>query len=120
MPSKKNSFLSLIEKQRNKKKKPKFDGTFLEYLELVQKDPSIIKHAHKRLYESITSKGVTGMDDSDPRKRKILMMTILKHTPIFRKSFLDMKMLLLESCAFLSLPLSREKKVVKYCCLWVL
>ena len=71
MPTKKKNFLSIIEKQRSKKKAPKFRGTLLDYLELVQKDPSIIKHAHKRLYDCIVAKGLTEMDDSNPRKRKI-------------------------------------------------
>jgi len=87
MPNKKNDFLTIIEKQRNKKKKPKFNGTFLEYLALVQKDPDVIQHAHKRLYNSITSKGVTAMDDSNPRKRKIFNDDNVKTYDYFQKEF---------------------------------
>ena len=87
MPNKKNDFLTIIEKQRNKKKKPKFKGTFLEYLALVQKDPDVIQHAHKRLYNSITSKGVTAMDDSNPRKRKIFNDDNVKTYDYFQKEF---------------------------------
>ena len=85
--AKKSDFLSIIEKQRNKKKQKKFKGSFLEYLELVQKDPSIVKHSHKRLYESITSQGVTELDDSDPRKRKIFNDENIKTYDYFQKEF---------------------------------
>ena len=88
MPSKKNDFLSIIEKQRNKKKKPKFKGSFLEYLELVQKDPSVVQHAHKRLYNSITEQGVTEMDDANPRKRKIFNDDRVKTYDYFQKEFI--------------------------------
>ena len=37
--SKKNNFLDLIKKHRETKKEEKFEGTFLEYLEVVQENP---------------------------------------------------------------------------------
>ena len=40
---KKNKFLDLIEGQRAKKKEKKFSGTFIEYLDLVKKDPELTK-----------------------------------------------------------------------------
>ena len=38
-----SKFLDLIQKQRSKKKKEKFKGTFIEYLELVKDNPEKIK-----------------------------------------------------------------------------
>ena len=68
--SQKKDFLNIIKKQRAKVKPEKFDGTFLEYLELVNKDPSIVKHAHSRLYDAIVDHGVKDLEDGD-RKRKL-------------------------------------------------
>ncbi len=83
----KNSFLKLLKNQRNKKKKKKFDVTFLEYLELVQKNPSIAKLAHTRLYEAITSEGVCKMEDSDPRNYKLFDGEGLKVYKYFSEEF---------------------------------
>ena len=47
-----SKFLDLINKQRSEKKEEKFEGTFLDYLELLQENPDIAKPAHKRLYNS--------------------------------------------------------------------
>ena len=61
-----SKFLDLIKKQRSKKKKEKFQGTFLEYLEMIKDNPDKIKLAHKRLYETICNHGVETVDvDSD-------------------------------------------------------
>ena len=66
-----SKFLDLINKQRQAKKEDKFEGTFLEYLEELQKNPDIAKPAHKRLYDAIKNKGANKMDNEDPRKKKI-------------------------------------------------
>lgn len=68
---KKTNFLDIIQDQRSKSKKEKFKGTFLEYLEIVQKDPDVAKLAHKRLYDTLCSHGISEMPDSDPRKHKL-------------------------------------------------
>ena len=47
--ARKSKFLDLIKQQRDKKSKKKFEGTFLEYLELVQENPGAVKLAHRRL-----------------------------------------------------------------------
>ena len=68
--SKKN-FLDLIKKQRSQKTEEKFKGTLIDYVELVQSNPSIAKLAHKRLYDVICDHGFEEMASEDPRKRKI-------------------------------------------------
>ena len=51
--------------------KEKFSGNLLDYIELVQQDPSIVKSSHKRLYDALIHHGVNHMPDSDARKKKI-------------------------------------------------
>ena len=65
------NYLDIIQTQRKEKKKEKFSGTFLEYLSMVEENPSLADHAHKRLYDAIADHGITAMEDSDPRKHKL-------------------------------------------------
>ena len=68
--SSQKDFLKIIKKQRDKVKPAKFNGTFLEYLDLVSEDPKIAKHAHARLYDAIVSHGTKSLKDNE-RKRKL-------------------------------------------------
>ena len=86
-----SNFLDIIKKQRKKSKDKKFEGTFLEYLELVQENPDIAKHAHKRLYDSIRSQGVREIADEDPRKRKIFDNEAVRVYEYFDKEFFGME-----------------------------
>ena len=70
MGNKKTDFLQLIKKQRDSKKEEKFEGTFLEYLDLVAADPDVAKFSHKRLCDVIESHGVSVINDDNPRKNK--------------------------------------------------
>ena len=67
----KSDFLSIIKSQRENKKSNKFEGTFIDYLNIVKDDPSIVKLSHKRLYDAIISHGTQKMDVSDPRCRTL-------------------------------------------------
>ena len=73
--SSKKDFLSIIKKQREKVKPEKFNGTFLEYLDLVSDDPTVAKHSHARLYDAIIDHGVSEMEDSDRKYRSVEKMT---------------------------------------------
>ena len=94
-------YLDVIKTQRKEKKKEKFEGTFLEYLSLVEENPSLADHAHKRLYESITEAGVTRMDDSDPRKHKIFGGDNLKTYDYFQSEFFGMESVIAKLMRFL-------------------
>jgi len=62
----------LIQKDRERKRKEKFDGTFLDYLELVKEDPTIPKLSHKRIYEMISRDGYETLDpEKEVRVRNI-------------------------------------------------
>jgi len=61
----KKKFLDLIKKQRTEPKPAKFQGTFLEYLDIVSKNPEITKLSHKRLYDAILSIGTSSMSDTE-------------------------------------------------------
>jgi serine protein kinase len=99
--SKKNNFLDLIKKHRETKKDEKFEGTFLEYLEIIQENPEIIKSAHKRLYEAVTDRGVEVMSSDDPRKRKIFDGDAIKVYDYFKEEFFGMERVIYKVMRFL-------------------
>ena len=70
--SARNSLLKKIQEARVKSEsEKKFSGTLMDYADLVEKDPTIVKTSHQRLYEAITEHGSTVMPDSDSRKFNI-------------------------------------------------
>ena len=95
-------FLDIIENQRKSKKEEKFEGNFLDYLELISKNPDIIKLSHKRLHDSITSSGVEVINDSDPRKRKIFDNDNVKTYNYFKDEFFGMERVISKIMRFLN------------------
>ena len=64
-------FKEMIQKDRESKNKIKFEGTFLQYLEMVKEDPDIAKLAHKRMYELIMENGFDVLKpEENPRIKK--------------------------------------------------
>ncbi len=96
-----SNFLDIIKKQRKKSKDKKFEGTFLEYLELVRENPDIAKHSHKRLYDAIRSQGVREISDEDPRKRKIFDNEAVRVYEYFDKEFFGMESVIEKIMRFL-------------------
>jgi len=66
-----SDFLKLIKDQRKQKKKKKFSGTFLEYLEIIRDNPEVCKTAHQRLYNQIVKEGTGKLSESDKRFKKV-------------------------------------------------
>jgi len=99
--NKDKDFLKLIETQRSAKKEERFNGTFLEYLELVEKNPNIVDHAHKKLCDTIESFGVHVLSDEDPRKRKIFDGENIKIYDYFASEFFGMEKVLSKLMRFL-------------------
>jgi serine protein kinase len=104
--ARKSKFLDLIKDQRNKKIKNKFEGTFLEYLDLVQDNPEAVKLSHRRLYESITKEGLQTLDVDSEKYRDVFNGDKIRTYEYFEKEFFGMEpvinklMRFLKSAAF--------------------
>ena len=101
MASNKKDFLDLIQKQRNRKKKEKFDGSFLEYLEIIKDDPSKVKLAHKRLYQIICDHGVETVDVDSDAYRDIFNGDKIRTYDYFKKEFFGMESVINKLMRFL-------------------
>tara|TARA_A100001011_G_C14296581_1_gene838733 strand:+ start:87 stop:2012 length:1926 start_codon:yes stop_codon:yes gene_type:complete len=86
-----SKFLEIIEKQRSKKKKEKFSGTFLEYLEIVKNNPEIIKLSHRRLYDTICKHGLETIDVDSEKYRDIFNGDKIRLYEYFEKEFFGME-----------------------------
>ena len=97
-----DEFLKEIEKQRKKSKaKKKFSGSFMDYVEMVQKNPEIVKSSHKRLYDSIMKHGMERMPDSNPRKQKVFDNDEIRVYGYFKEEFFGMERVLEKLMSFL-------------------
>jgi serine protein kinase len=99
--NKSSKFLKLVGEHREQKKKDKFRGTLAEYLELIEKDMGITKLAHKRLFDSISSHGVTRMKTSDERCNKLFNAEELRTYDYFQGKFFGMERSLAKIMRFL-------------------
>lgn len=81
-------FKAMIQKDREERIKKEFEGTFLDYLQLVKSNPEVTVLAHQRLYDIITSKGMVGLKtDENPRLRRIYGNDIIKKYAFFENDF---------------------------------
>ena len=87
----KDEFLKLIKKQRSKKKKEKFEGTFLEYLKIIQENPLTVMLSHKRLFKSIETQGYETTDVGDDNYRSYFNGEKLRKYNYFEKEFFGME-----------------------------
>lgn len=79
---------ALIRKDREENKKVRFEGTFLDYLEIVKQNPDVTKMAHQRMYDILTQPGVEVIKtDEDPRLRRIYGNDIMKKYAFFKDNF---------------------------------
>ncbi len=105
-----NKFLDLIQTQRSKKKKQKFKGSLLDYLDLVKEDPSIAKLSHKRLYTAITDHGVETMPESDSRKNKVFDGDNIKIYDYFQSEFFGHERVIAKVMRFLKSAANRGEE----------
>ncbi|MBF8982708.1 PrkA family serine protein kinase [Lutibacter sp. B2] len=81
-------FSELINKDRQERKKHGFEGTFLEYLNILKENPSLCMLAHQRMYEIIMNKGVEVINtEENPRLRKIYGNDVLKKYDFLKNEF---------------------------------
>lgn len=78
----------IIEKDRQERARDSFEGTFLDYLEIVRKDPDVAMLAHQRIYNLIINAGVEVVKtDEDPRLRRIYGNDIIKKYKFFENFY---------------------------------
>ena len=97
----KKELLEVIQQQRERNKKEKFEGTFLDYVSIVEEDPDVAKSSHKRLYDSISCHGVQRISDSDPRKKKIFDNDSIKIYDYFKHEFFGIEVVIEKIMRFL-------------------
>ncbi len=99
--NKSEKFLKLIGEHQEKKKDPKFSGDLSDYLKVIEKDKSVTKLAHKRLFDIINSHGMEKMDPADGRCNKIFNGEELKTYNYFQSKFFGMERSLAKIMRFL-------------------
>lgn len=81
-------FKKLIQTDRENRDKEKFNGTFLDYLEIVKNNPEITKLSHKRLYDKISAKGVEVLKGEENYKvKRIYGNDIIRKYGFFKDDF---------------------------------
>jgi serine protein kinase len=110
MPKNENDFLNLIQSQRNEKKREKFRGTFLEYLDLVKQNPDLVKLSHKRLCNALEVHGVRVMDDSDERCHKLFGGDSIKIYKYFEDEFFGNERVIAKIMRFLNSAAKRGEE----------
>ena len=81
-------FKEFIRTDRESRNGDKFEGTFLDYLEILRENPDVAKLAHKRMYDMIMSKGVENLKgEENPRIRKIYGNETIKKYGFFKDEF---------------------------------
>jgi serine protein kinase len=65
-----SDFLRQIEEQRRLERQVTWEGTFRDYLEIVQRNPKVANLAHARVYDMIISAGVEERGEGQPREYK--------------------------------------------------
>ncbi|MDP4182693.1 MAG: serine protein kinase, partial [Bacillota bacterium] len=79
---------SIIRKDREERKNGNFEGTFLDYLDLIKGNPDIAMLAHQRMYNLITQPGVEVIKtDENPRLRRIYGNDVVKKYKFFEDDF---------------------------------
>ena len=92
MPGDPIDFASIIEQDRSERQKLEWQGTFLQYLELVKERPSLADLAHRRMYDMMVGPGVTELDlEADPRAKRVFGDETVKIYNFFADEFFGME-----------------------------
>lgn len=87
----------LIKNDREQQRKNNFEGTLLDYLEILKNDPDAAKLAHKRMYDIIADKGFEILNpEENPRIRKIYGYEKIKRYNFFKDDFFGIDKVLMK------------------------
>ncbi|MGG7210873.1 PrkA family serine protein kinase [Clostridium baratii] len=90
-------FKEFIQSDRENREKERFNGTFLDYLELVKKNPDIAKLSHKRLYDTIKSMGVETLKGEENHKiKRIYGNEVIRKYGFFKDDFFGIDKVLMK------------------------
>ncbi|PYG88446.1 putative serine protein kinase PrkA [Ruminiclostridium sufflavum DSM 19573] len=82
------NFREMIQKDREERIKEQFEGTFIEYLDIVKANPAAAVLSHQRMYDLIISQGFEAVKtDENPRLRRIYGNDIIKKYSFFENDF---------------------------------
>ena len=83
-----SAFEKLIQEDRATRESQHWQGTFLQYLEKVQSEPTLPQLAHSRLYEVITRDGARDiLEQDDSRVKRLFKDEPVKVYAFFRDEF---------------------------------
>ncbi|MGL6175330.1 MAG: serine protein kinase [Cellulosilyticaceae bacterium] len=81
-------FSQMILDDRQSRKSAKFEGTFLEYLHILQNDRRVHKLAHERIYDLLIEPGIEVVKtEEDARLRRIYGKDTIKRYNYFKDNF---------------------------------
>lgn len=81
-------FSNLILKDRQERGNGHYEGTFLDYINIIRENSSVPMLAHQRIYNLITEKGVEVVKtDENPRLRRIYGNDVIKKYKFFNNDF---------------------------------
>lgn len=107
----KNELLKQIKTAREEASKTKkFSGSLMDYVELVEKNPDLVKSSHKRLFDAIEEHGSYVMPDSDARKMRVFDGDGVKIYKYFEGEFFGMENVISKVMAFLSSAAQRGEE----------
>ena len=96
-------FKEFILTDRESRNKDKFEGTFLDYLEVLKSNPDIAKLSHKRLYDFIVDKGIEVLKgDENPKIRKIYGNETIKRYGYFKDEFFGIDKVIMKIVNYLN------------------
>jgi serine protein kinase len=95
------NFKELIENDREKRTKDTFQGTFIDYLEVLKENPDAAKLAHKRIHHIISKFGVdTLKPEENLRIRKIYGNETIKSYGFFKNEFFGIDKTLMKIASY--------------------
>ncbi len=87
-----SDFAKLIQEDREQRQQQQWQGTFLEYLELVKADPGLAKSSHRRIHDMVVDAGVSELNpENDPRIQRIYGDEPIKVYGFFKEEFFGME-----------------------------